>query len=99
MWPFRSKPKPSATLQHRTICPLCFEQYEAGEIIAEYPMCPDCSSEAMDIEVEGLADFIASKTYADLDGVLRRWEQVEGFLPAYKEAKASRIRSLRDQKA
>jgi len=99
MWPFRSKPRSTPMLQHRTICPLCFEQYGAGEIVADYPMCPDCSSEAMDIEVEGFADFMAEKTYAELNDVLQRWESTDGFLPAYKDAKAARIRALRDQKA
>lgn len=96
MWPFRRE---VAKLKYPTICPLCFGRYGPGEIIAAYPTCPDCSSEAIDVEVEDFASFMASKTYADLDDVLRRWEQVEGFLPAYKEAKASRIRALRDQKA
>lgn len=96
MWPFRCR---VAKLRYQTICPLCFEQYAPGEIVAEYPMCSDCSSEAMDIEVEALGTFLASKTYAELDDVLQRWERVEGFLPAYKDAKAGRIRALRDQKA
>lgn len=98
MWPFRSKPKALAKLDYETICPLCFERYGVREIITAYPMCPDCSSEAIDIEVEPYDSFMASKTYADLDEVLRRWEQVDGFLPAYKEAKTSRIRALRDKK-
>lgn len=96
MWPFRPK---VAKLQYETICQLCFQQYGPGEIVADYPMCSDCSSEAMDIEVEALDTFMASKTYAELDEALKRWEQVEGFLPTYKLAKASRIRALRDQKA
>lgn len=96
MWPFRRR---VAKLRYQTICPVCFEQYRRGEIVAEYPMRPDCSSEAMDIEVEPLDAFLASKTYAELDDVLQRWERAEGFLPAYKDAKTARIRALRDQKS
>jgi hypothetical protein len=96
MWPFRPK---KTKLTYPTICSLCFERYGPGEIAADYPMCPDCSSEAMEIEVENFASFMASKTYADLEDALQRWQQVEGFRPAYKEAKASRIRALRDEKA
>lgn len=90
---------PSAKLAHRSICPVCFQQYPPGEVAVDYPFCPDCASEAMDIEVEEFASFMTSKTITDFDVILDRWNQVEGMRPAYKEEKALRIRSLRDQKA
>lgn len=86
-------------LTFETICPACFERYGSGEIVAAYPACPDCSSEAMDIEVKNFSEFMASTTASELDALLTRWEQAEGFRPEYKKAKAARIRSLRDQKA
>jgi hypothetical protein len=41
---------------------------------------------------------MASKNCADLTAIFDRWQRVEGFLPAYKEAKAARILSLKEFK-
>ena len=99
MCPFSEQSKPGAYLTYETICPACFEKYGPGEIVTAYPVCPDCSSEAMDIEVKNFKEFMASSTVLELDALLTRWEQAEGFRPEYKKAKAARIRSIRDQKA
>lgn len=86
-------------IQEETVCPLCFEQYPAGTVSADYPSCPDCSSEGMDYGVESLHDFLASKTLKELDEIAARWQVAEGFLPQYKALKADRIAQLRARKA
>jgi len=84
-------PNPVMTV---SVCPLCCEIIPAGTVSAEYPCCPDCSSEAIDIDVIPLAEFLEGKTVEDLRELLRRSEAAEGFLPAYKEIKSERIRQL-----
>jgi hypothetical protein len=82
-----------------TVCPVCFTQFPVGTMPADWPICPDCSSEGMDIGVEPLEVFLASKTLEDLDEIAYRWEAAEGFLPQYKSLKASNIAHLRARKA
>ena len=54
-----------------TVCPVCFTQFPVGTMPADWPMCPDCSSEGMDLGVEPLEAFLASKTLEDLDEIGR----------------------------
>ena len=86
-------------IQEETICPLCFEQFPAGTVSADYPSCPDCASEGMDFGVEFLEAFLAAKTVEELDDIALRWQAVQGFLPQYKALKAERIAQLRARKA
>ena len=62
-------------------------------------MCPDCSSEGMDFEVEPLEAFLTSKTLEELDDLAARWDAAEGFLPQYKARKARNIGQVRARKA
>ena len=82
-----------------TVCPVCFSQFPVGTMPADWPMCPDCSSEGMDLGVEPLEVFLASKTLEDLDEIAHQWDAAEGFLPRYKSLKASKIAYLRTRKA
>jgi len=92
-------PKPvSNPIGEETVCPLCFEQFPAGTVSADYPSCPDCSSEGMDFGVEPLQRFLASKTLEDLDEIAARWQAAEGFLPQHKVHKANNIAQLRARK-
>ncbi|HEY0335161.1 MAG TPA: hypothetical protein VGC74_15885 [Stenotrophomonas sp.] len=77
-----------------SVCPLCCDIFQPGTIPADYPFCPDCSSEGIDFEVALLADFLGRTTADDLSDLLKRWEAADGFLPAYKELKSERIRHL-----
>jgi hypothetical protein len=86
-------------IQEEMVCPLCFEQFPAGIVSADYPSCPDCSSEGLDFGVESLKDFLAAKTLEELDEIAARWQAAEGFLPQYKEHKANNIAQLRARKA
>ena len=82
-----------------TVCPVCFTQFPAGTMSADWPMCPDCSSEGMDLGLEPLESFLASKTLADLDEIASQWDAAEGFLPQYKSLKAGNLAHLRARKA
>jgi len=77
-----------------SVCPLCFDIFPPGTMPADYPFCPDCSSEGIDLEVALLADFLGGTTADDLSDLLRRWEATDGFLPAYKDLTSERIRHL-----
>lgn len=85
-------------IQEETICPLCFEQFPAGTVSAEYPSCPDCASEGMDFGVEPLQAFLTAKTIEELDDIALSWQAAENFLPQYKALKAERIAHLRARK-
>ena len=82
-----------------TVCPACFTQFPAGTMPAAWPICPDCSSEGMDLGVEPLETFLASKTLEELDDIAAWWDAAEGFLPQYKALKASNIAQVRARKA
>ena len=82
-----------------TLCPVCFTRFPAGTMPAAWPMCPDCSSEGMDLGVEPLEAFLASKTLEDLDEIAAHWNAAEGFLPRYKAHKANNIAQVRALKA
>lgn len=84
-------PNPIGT---ETVCPLCCYILAPGTVSADYPICPDCSSEGIDFDVVPLADFLDRTTVDKLNDSLRRWESLDGFLPAYKELKSERIRYL-----
>ena len=86
-------------LSVETVCPLCFTQFPPCTMPEAWPMCPDCSSEGMDFEVEPLETFLASRTLAELDELAARWDAAEGFLPQYKALKASNIAQVRARKA
>ena len=97
MWPFRKKrnsPVLAAKLPYETICPACLERFGPGQIAPDYPFCSDCSSEGMDIEVEAFDSFMASKSCADFAAMQSRLQEAGGLLPAFKNLKASRVRSL-----
>lgn len=87
----REVPNPIRT---ESVCPLCCDIFQPGTISADYPFCPDCSSEGIDFEVALLADFLRKTRADDLSDLLQRWEATDGFLPAYKELKSDRIRRL-----
>jgi predicted amidophosphoribosyltransferase len=92
-------PKPVHNpIQEETVCSLCFEQFPAGTVSADYPSCPDCSSEGMDCGVMPLQNFLAPKTLDELDEIARHWNAAQGFLPQYKARKANNIAQLRARK-
>lgn len=78
-----------------TVCTLCLDRFPPGRLSSDFPFCPDCYSEGMDIEVTPLAQFLAGKRPQDLDEMLARWEATEGFLPGYKALRTERIRQLK----
>lgn len=86
-------------IEEETVCPVCFEQFPAGSMSADWPSCPDCSSEGIDCELEPLRSFLASKSLEELDEIARRWNAAQGFLPQYKAKKADSIARLRARKA
>jgi hypothetical protein len=85
-------------IEVKTVCPLCACLFQPGSVSADFPFCPDCSSEAMDIEVLPLDGFLDSKSLADFDDMLARWEAADGFRSEYKQLKSDRLRHLRSLK-
>ena len=85
-------------LPEETVCPVCFTLFPAGTMPSAWPMCPECSSEGMDLGVEPLEAFLAGKTVHQLDELAARWDAAEGFLPQYKGFKAANIARLRARK-
>lgn len=84
-----------AMIEGQTICPACLATYPSGTIIAEWPYCPDCSSEAMDIDVQNLEAYLASHTMEDFDRMLATWHGSDKFLPGFKALVIERIERLR----
>jgi len=78
-----------------TVCLLCLDRFPPGKLSRDFPFCPDCSSEGMDIEVTSLAEFLAGKRPEDFDEMLYRWERAEGFRPEFKALKSERIRQFK----
>lgn len=95
----RPKPAPIENpTEVQTVCPLCARIYPAGSLSQAFPTCPECYSEAIEIGVQPLETFLASRTVEDLEDMLGKWEAAEGFLPEYKNLKADRIRHLKKLK-
>lgn len=77
-----------------TICPGCFAHYAPGTISAEYPICPECSSEATEVELIPHADFMDRLSLADLEQIKERWSRREDLLPNYKQAVLKRVEEI-----
>ena len=89
-------PQPVETpIEAETVCPLCMTIYPPRTFSTDYPICGDCASEAVDIDVEPLEAFLAKHTPEQFDDMLARWEAAEGFNPDYKKLKSDRIRHLK----
>jgi hypothetical protein len=78
-----------------TVCPLCLDRFPPGRLASDFPFCPDCFSEGMDVEVTPLAEFLTGKSAQDFAEMLHRWEGAEGFLRQFKALKSERIRQLK----
>lgn len=68
-------PNPIGT---ESVCPLCCDIFPLGTLSADYPICPDCSSEGIDSDVVPLADFLDRTTVDKLNDSLRHWETLGG---------------------
>lgn len=80
------------------ICPICFATYSSGQIIKERPTCPDCASEAIEMDVIPYDKFLADTPLADLEAILRRIEADTYLRESYRNLKADRVRQLIDKK-
>ena len=85
-------------IEGETVCPVCACIFPPKSVSSDYPFCPDCSSEGMDLEVILLERFLKSTSVSELDEMLARWEVVDGFRPEYKQLKSDRLRHLRSLK-
>jgi hypothetical protein len=81
-------------LQDETICPGCLARYLPNTILVEYPFCPDCSSEAMDIDVVSYREFVDAHPLAEFEEMKRQWDVREGLVPKFKELVSKRINEL-----
>lgn len=91
----RPEPTPvKNAMQAEAICPVCAEIFPPGSVSKDFPTCPECYSEAIEVEVQPLGSFMASKTVRELEDMLTRWEATQGFRPEYKKLKADRLRHL-----
>ena len=86
-------------LPDKALCPMCFRQYSAAQLRSEWPLCADCSGEAMDIGLESLRKWLAGTTARELVAIRRRWAaDAKSFLPAYHREKLLRIDRLIEAK-
>lgn len=67
-----------------TICPVCFARYPSNSVCADYPICSECESEAMEIELIPYEDFISRVSVSDLERIDAWWDAREDLLPNYK---------------
>ena len=83
----------------KTICPCCLRKFEPGMIWIDYPICSDCNSEGMELEVVPFIEFMEKNSAEDL---LRRklfYQDREQLLPAYRALLIQRIDDLIQEKA
>jgi hypothetical protein len=71
------------------LCPVCFHFY--ATIDPKWPTCPDCGSEAMDVDVVPLDQFLQEHTLENLQDTREKWAAVQGFRETYKQKKLERI--------
>jgi hypothetical protein len=76
---------------NQSICPICFDVYPASSAAQDPALCPDCGSEAIDIELVPLGTFLAETSTQKLTELRERWIAATGFLESYKAAKLQRI--------
>ncbi|HEV8268987.1 MAG TPA: MmcQ/YjbR family DNA-binding protein [Thermoanaerobaculia bacterium] len=80
----------------KALCPVCFGEYPST-LLRKGPLyrsCPDCSSEAMEIEVVSKAAFLEKTTLAELTDLRDRWKNEKGFLPEYHARKLRRLDAI-----
>jgi hypothetical protein len=75
----------------QAICPLCYNLYPETLAHKKYPFCPDCGSEAIDVEVVPLRRYLAETSTASLIQWRDSWAAITGFRENYKAAKLERI--------
>ena len=82
------------TIPTVTICPACLEQFPAGSIPVEAPCCPDCYSEALQVDVVPYREFLDRNSAEQLEEMRVRWSTKTGLLPQFKALVANRIEEL-----
>lgn len=89
-----------AALQFETICPACLERYSENTIDAEYSTCPECASEAMEIDVIAYSEYLSKTTIEELKSMQLKWAARERLRVEFKSLVAQRIDGLlRDKNA
>lgn len=73
------------------ICPVCFRLYPKRSVDPDYPLCGDCGSEAMDIELIPLGRFLSESSLNELEQTQKKWNEATEFYESYKQEKAARI--------
>ena len=78
-------------MKDQHICPVCFALYPSSSVGDDWPMCPDCESEAISVEVEPIADFLARHSPAELQQIADEWDAATDSRESYKQTKQKRI--------
>ena len=79
------------------ICPLCFLQFPRSAAMAT---CPDCGSEAIEIDAVPLSQYLTDHTLNDLQTLLAKWDAAaKSFNPSYHAAKRARMVAVIEMKA
>jgi hypothetical protein len=81
-------------IAERYLCPACFTQYSSTQIQLEWPTCPDCYSEAIEIDVIPLEKFLADTSLAMLQEWLDSWASAKGFNPEYHARRRRQIEAV-----
>jgi len=81
-------------IQDKALCPVCFKEYGVSRLRRERPTCPECDSEAMEIDLVSKRKFLAKISLAEIQGLRDSWAKDTRFLPAYHSEKLARIEAL-----
>lgn len=65
-----------------------------ANVQSEWPTCPDCYSEAAEVEVLPFDDFVRSKSMADLQEAIRSWQDNADLRESFRQTVVKRIRSV-----
>jgi hypothetical protein len=84
----------TGALPTATICPACLEQYPPGSIPVDASCCPECYSEAREIDVVSYKEFLDRISVQRLEEMRSRWSTKTGLLPQFKALVATRIEDL-----
>ena len=83
----------------KTICPCCLRQFEGHTIWKDWPICGDCDSEGMGIDVVPYVEFLRKSTLDGLHHRMAFYADSDDILPSYRELMMKRIEELMVEKA
>ncbi len=79
-----------------SICQICLEVVEnrTKSLPDAYWCCPECASEAIELQYMPLHTYLSKNTSESLKGKLQDWQQKENIVPSYKMLREQRLQKL-----